>query len=124
MRKLNLTFLVVVACLFALAASAADVSGTYVAQVPGRNGTMETTFKLKADGDKLTGTVVTQRGEAEIKDGKVAGDTISFSQTFERGGNSMTILYKGKVEGNEIKFTREVQGGQGRTAEFTAKKQS
>jgi len=115
---------VVVACLFALAASAADVSGTYVAQVPGRNGTMETTFKLKADGDKLTGTVVTQRGEAEIKDGKVAGDTISFSQTFERGGNSMTILYKGKVEGNEIKFTREVQGGQGRTAEFTAKKQS
>jgi len=124
MRKLNFTFLVVVACLFALAASAADVSGTYVAQVPGRNGTMETTFKLKADGDKLTGTVVTQRGEAEIKDGKVAGDTISFSQTFERGGNSMTILYKGKVEGNEIKFTREVQGGQGRTAEFTAKKQS
>ena len=124
MRKLNLTFLVVVACLFALAASAADVSGTYVAQVPGRNGNMETTFKLKADGDKLTGTVVTQRGEAEIKDGKVAGDTISFSQTFERGGNSMTILYKGKVEGNEIKFTREVQGGQGRTAEFTAKKQS
>jgi hypothetical protein len=124
MRKLNFTFLVVVACLFALAASAADVSGTYVAQVPGRNGAMETTFKLKADGDKLTGTVVTQRGEAEIKDGKVAGDTISFSQTFERGGNSMTILYKGKVEGNEIKFTREVQGGQGRTAEFTAKKQS
>ena len=71
MRKLNFTFLVVVACLFALAASAADVSGTYVAQVPGRNGAMETTFKLKADGDKLTGTVVTQRGEAEIKDGKV-----------------------------------------------------
>ena len=124
MRKHNFTFLVVVACLFALAASAADVSGTYVAQVPGRNGTMETTFKLKADGDKLTGTVVTQRGEAEIKDGEVAGDTISFSQTFELGGNSMTILYKGKVEGNEIKFTREVQGGQGRTAEFTAKKQS
>jgi len=124
MRKLNFTFLVVVACLFALAASAADVSGTYVAQVPGRNGTMETTFKLKADGDKPTGTEEANRGEAEIKDGKVAGDTISFSQTFDRGGNSMTILYKGKVEGNEIKFTREVQGGQGRTAEFTAKKQS
>src|SRR5689334_13596817 len=109
---------------FVTAAPAADVTGKWVAQVPGRQGnTTETTFNLKADGDKLTGSVVTPRGEMPIADGKIDGDNISFSQTLERGGNTMKILYKGVVSGSEIKFTREVEGGQGQPREFTAKKQ-
>ena len=104
-------------------ALAADVTGKWVAQVPGRQGqTMETTFNLKADGDTLTGTVATQRGESPISNGKISGDDISFTQTLEFGGNQMKFLYKGKVSGDEIKFTREREGGQGRTQEFTAKK--
>jgi hypothetical protein len=109
---------------FVTAAPAADVTGKWVAQVPGRQGnTQEVTFNLKADGDKLTGTVVTPRGEAPIAEGKVDGDKISFSQTMERGGNTMKMLYKGTVSGSEIKFTRETEGGQGQPREFTAKKQ-
>jgi hypothetical protein len=109
---------------FVTAAPAADVTGKWVAQVPGRQGnTQEVTFNLKADGDKLTGTVVTPRGENPIAEGKVEGDKISFSQTMERGGNTMKMLYKGTVSGSEIKFVREVEGGQGQPREFTAKKQ-
>lgn len=114
--------------LFAVAAFAADATGKWVAQVPGRGGeNQEVTFNLKADGAKLTGTVVTPRGEREISDGKVDGDHISFTQTFEFNGNSMKILYDGKVSGDQIEFTRKREGGQGRGGRevtFTAKKAS
>ncbi len=89
------------------------------------------TFNFKADGDQLTGTVTSRRGETEISDGKVSGDEISFAQVMEFNGNQVKILYKGKVSGDEIKFTREFQGGPqggprggrgGRSQEFTAKR--
>jgi hypothetical protein len=104
-------------------AVAADVSGKYTAQVPGRGGnTQETTFTLKADGAKLTGTIAGAQGETPIADGKVAGDEISFTVTMSRGGNDIKFSYKGKVSGDEIKFTRTREGGQGQAQEFTAKK--
>ena len=41
-----------------MAALAADVTGKWTAQVPGRQGqTRETTFTFKQDGETLTGTV-------------------------------------------------------------------
>ncbi|MGA2588575.1 MAG: hypothetical protein ABSH32_01545 [Bryobacteraceae bacterium] len=123
MRKLlTTTFL---AGLLAVAALAADVSGKWTAQVPGRNGqTREMTFNLKADGGTLTGTVSGRQGDTPISDGKIDGDHISFSQTMEFNGNSMKFLYKGTVSGDEIKFMRSRDGGEGSPQEFTAKRGS
>jgi hypothetical protein len=105
-----------------LVAQAADITGKWTAQVPGREGqTMETTFDFKVEGEKLTGTVTTQRGDAPISDGTVKGDTIAFSQTLSFNGNEFKILYKGTVAGGEIKFTRQREGGD-RVSEFVAKK--
>ena len=115
--------LAVLGCLLATAALAANVDGKWTASMPGRQGnTMEVTFTFKAEDSKLTGTMSNPRGESAIKDGKIEGDNISFTQTFERGGNSMTIVYKGKVSGDTIEFTREMQGGGGRAQTFTAKR--
>jgi hypothetical protein len=119
----QLLYFTAVLVLAAFAASAADVSGQWLAQVPGRQGQMmETTFTFKAEGGKLTGSTSTQRGERPIENGKIEGDNISFSQTLEFGGNKMTILYKGKVAGDEIKFSREREGGGGGAQEFIAKR--
>jgi hypothetical protein len=108
---------------FAGAAMAADVTGKWTAQVPGRGGELrETTFNFKVDGSTLTGTVSSQRGDSQITDGKVEGDNISFTVKRSFGGNEVTILYKGTVSGSEIKFKSEFQGGQGRTVEFVAKR--
>ena len=106
--------------IFAWAASAADVTGKWTGQVPGRNGNQEVTFNLKQAGSDLSGTVATGRGEQPISEGKVEGDNISFKVSFEARGNTFTQNYKGTVSGSEIKFTRE--GGRG-PIEFTAKKQ-
>lgn len=111
--------------LAAVTAFAADVTGKWVAQIPGRGGqTRELTINLKADGNNLTGSVTTPRGDLPISEGKVDGDTIAFAQVLEFNGNSIKLLYKGKISGDEIKFTRARDGNEGRQIEFTAKRGS
>ena len=104
-----------------LALWSADISGKWTAQVPGRNGQMrEVTFTLTASGDSLTGTMSGRNGDIPIADGKISGDTVSFSVTQDRGGNTVKQTFTGKATGGEIKFKRE--GGQGEPIQFVAKK--
>lgn len=123
---MNRKTLFVSACLVMALASlawAADVTGKWTAAVPGRQGgTVETTFTLKVEGDKLTGTITNPQGDMTIADGKVSGDDVSFSVTREVQGNTIKIIYKGKVAGDEIKFTRTIEGRDVPPTEFTAKK--
>jgi hypothetical protein len=101
--------------LLALAAAyAADVTGKWVAEMPGRNGTTQTTFTFKVDGAKLTGTMQGAQGDpVELTEGKVDGDNISFVTVRNMGGNEFKITWKGTVSGDEIKLTREFAGGMG-----------
>jgi hypothetical protein len=106
--------LAVVLCAFAVVAAAADITGKWVAQMPGRDGgTTEQVFMFKQSGENLTGSITTPRGEQEISEGKVTGDTVSFVTVMSFGGNEMKMAYKGTIAGNEIKFTRSMQGGPG-----------
>ncbi|MBM3786317.1 MAG: hypothetical protein FJW30_18310 [Acidobacteria bacterium] len=106
---------------FALMALAADVTGKWVAQVPGRDGqTRETTYTFKADGAVLTGTMSGFQGnQINISDGKVDGDKIAFSVKMEFNGNAIEMKYSGIVAGDEIKMKRSTQRGE---QEFTAKR--
>lgn len=123
MKFRMVTFAAVLVLASAALAWAANIDGKWVAQVPGRGGqTQEQTFTFKADGEKLTGTVTGPRGEAPISDGVIKGDDISFTQTFDMQGNSVKVIYKGKVSGDEIKFTRAREGGNQPPTEFTAKR--
>jgi hypothetical protein len=125
MKALRFSSVFVSALLLASAASAADVTGKWVAQVPTRDGgTREAVFNLKAQGGQLTGTVTNPRGEQQISEGKIDGDDISFAVVVEFNGNQMKFLYKGKVAGDEIKFTRQREGQEGNPQEFTAKRGS
>ena len=101
----------------AITALASDISGKWVAQVPGRDGTpRETTLMFKADGDKLTGSMSGgQGGDAAISEGKESGNTVTFAVDSPRGKRT----YTGTIAGDEIKFKRE--GGQA-PQEFTAKR--
>lgn len=105
----------------ALIAVAADVTGKWVAQVPGRdNQTREVTYKLKADGAALTGSMSGPQGaDVAISDGKIEGDNISFSVKLEFNGNSMVRSYTGVVAGDEIKMKSQTQRG---AQEFVAKR--
>ena len=125
MRTVVLTSVALLLVL-AFGAAAADVSGKWVAQVPGRQGqTMEQTFTFKVDGANLTGTISSQRGDQQISEGKVSGNDITFVVVRKMQDMEMKSLYKGTVAGNEIKFSMTMQGGRGGDrppTEFTAKR--
>jgi hypothetical protein len=120
----------VVMALFSLSCSSGGINGKWVADLPGREGqTRQQTFNFKAEGNKLTGTVSGRQGaETPISDGEINGDDITFSVTANFRGNDVKVLYKGKLAGKEIKFTRSREGGNAEGGdnqpplEFTAKK--
>jgi hypothetical protein len=125
--KNRLFVIAMLLAVFVMVASAADVTGKWTAEVPGREGAVRTmTMNLKASGETLTGTITGGgRGGAatdrEISEGKISGDDISFVVKMEMGGNAVKMIYTGKVAGSEIKFKSQREGGE-RTTEFTAKK--
>ncbi len=117
MSKLRLLSIATVFALACTLVSAADVSGKWTAQVQGRNGqSRDITFNFTASGDQLTGTMTTPRGDtADISEGKISGNQVSFAQVMEFNGNQVKIQYKGTIsdDGNSIEFTRSFAGGGG-----------
>jgi opacity protein-like surface antigen len=106
----------------AVVVQAADVTGKWTGAVPTRDGgTRDATFNFKQDGEKLTGTMTGPQGDIELKDGAVKGDDVSFNVALSFGGNDVKLIYKGKVAGDEIKFTRTREGAD-QKQEFTVKR--
>jgi hypothetical protein len=95
-----------------LVAHAGDVNGKWTAEFDTQVGPQKYVFELKADAGKLTGKAsferMGQKGEAELKDGKLAGDDVSFVEMLDIQGQQVPIAYSGKMAGDEIKFTRSV----------------
>jgi hypothetical protein len=106
----------------AASAFAGDPTGKWKATYDTPNGqTVESTFDLKADGSTLTGIVTGRRGESKIEEGKVDGDNVSFSVTRNFNGQDVKLLYKGKIEGDDLKLN--VSFGQDRNFDIVAKRQ-
>jgi len=107
-----------------LSAFAADVTGTWKAEFDTQRGLQKYTFTLKQDGTSVTGKANVERDgekrEAELKEGKVEGDTVTFVEPLKIQDNELRITYTGRISGNEIKFTRKV--GDFGSSEATAKR--
>jgi enterochelin esterase-like enzyme len=117
--KTQITLLTLAA--LSLSALAADVSGTWKAEFDTQRGLQKYTFTLKQDGTSVTGKANVER-EAELKEGKVEGDTVTFVEPLRIQDNEIQITYTGKISGNEIKFTRKV--GDFGSSEATAKRET
>ena len=86
--------------------------------------TIESTLKLKLDGDKLTGTYIGRGGqETAIENASFKNDQLTFQVTRERDGNKFTMKFTGKVAGDSLTGSIETNsGGQTRTRELAAKR--
>jgi len=110
----RLALAALVLALGSVTALAADFNGKWTADVPGRNGNTQTTtftFTVDATAMTVTGTVSGRMGDMPITNGKVTADTITFDVVRNFNGNSMTMSYSGKADGDTIKFTRTFSGG-------------
>ncbi len=120
--KTHITLLTLAA--LSLSAFAADITGTWKAEFETQRGLQKYTFTLKQDGAKLTGKASVEREgekrEAEFKEGKIEGHTVTFVEPLKIQDRELNITYTGKISGNEIKFTRKV--GDFGSSEATAKR--
>jgi len=91
---------------------AADLSGTWKSEFDSQIGRQKYTYTLKQDGDKLTGKanseIEDQKREAQLSEGKVDGDKVSFVEMLKFNENDIRIEYSGTISNNEMKLTREV----------------
>jgi hypothetical protein len=90
-------------------AVAADVDGKWTGTIPGMD--IPVAYTFKADGTTLTGSSSgPENSTVPIKDGKIDGNNISFSVTFDFGGQAMKIDYKGVVSPDQIKLSFDMMG--------------
>jgi hypothetical protein len=100
---------------------AADPTGTWTGDQPGPNGNSYTiTFKLKADGGKLSGTMGGDQFEQPIQNGEIHGDDISFTVHLDFG-DGIDLKYTGKVGTDKIDFKVQ-RSGDDNAQPFVAKK--
>jgi hypothetical protein len=99
----------------------ADPTGSWTGDQPGRDGnTYSITFKLKADGGKLTGTMGGEQFEQPIQNGEIHGDDISFTVHLDFG-DGIDLKYTGKVATDKIDFKVQ-RSGDDKAQPFVAKK--
>ena len=85
---------------------------------------IDITLSLKAEGEKLTGSIGRNGQTTEIMNGMFKADEVSFTVVRERNGQSITSKYKGKVEGDAISGKIEFElNGESRSFDWNAKRE-
>jgi hypothetical protein len=110
-----MTCRIVLVSMLVIAASAAvlvaaDFNGVWTASIETQVGVQNYTFTFKVAGEKLTGRAKSAfaNADTEITEGVVKGDDISFVENLVYEGMPLKITYKGRISGDEIKFTRNI----------------
>lgn len=85
---------------------------------------VETTFELKQDGDKVTGTVSGMNGmKTDISDVALKDGVLTFKVVRERNGNKFAQDYSAKVDGDTMKGKISMEFmGEKRERDFEAKR--
>lgn len=105
---------VVLAAMFAVLPKmyAADISGTWKGAFEFNSGPVPLTFHLTESGDAVTGTVEgLPTTPADIHDGKIEGDTVSFWVNTDYQGTAYKLVYKGKISEGQIDFSFGTEDG-------------
>src|SRR5262245_5253507 len=122
--------LVVAAVFFALVGfvsvtqAADDATGTWKWSSTFNNNTVESTLKLKQEGEKLTGTYI-GRGNTEspVEEGTIKDNTVNFKVVREFNGNKFTMKYSATLSGDTIKGKLSFDGNQIEPRDWEAKRQ-
>jgi len=101
-------------------AAAAQVAGTWSVTVNTPQGSQSMTMTLTQDGTAFSGTMTSEMGTLPVAEGQVSGNSAYWSITVSMGGQSMSVNFRGDVEGNRMRGTAEL--GAFGSAPFTAEK--
>jgi hypothetical protein len=91
---------------------AADLSGSYKGAFDFQGSSVPLTINLKIEGSAVTGTVEgLPTTPAEIHEGTLAGDTVSFWVNTDYQGQTYKLVYKGKIAADHINFDFGTEDG-------------
>ncbi|MGD2154293.1 MAG: hypothetical protein PVG79_13565, partial [Gemmatimonadales bacterium] len=79
---------------------AVDMTGTWDVTITAEGQSIPATMTVTQEGASFEGTMMTPFGEAEVQDGLVSGNDVSFTIALSAGGETMTIEATGTVEGD------------------------
>ncbi len=103
-------------------AQGVNVTGKWIFDVQTGQGGGQPTLTFKQEGEKLTGHYSSQTlGEADLT-GTVKGNAIQFGFNANAQGQAIDVAYTGTVDGNTMKGSVSMAGGQ-LSGTFTGKKQ-
>ena len=99
----------------AVPAAAQDASGQWqITVTTSDRGPRTTTMGLKKDGEKLSGTIIGPQGAELPLAGTQTGSDVSLSFSFARDTGTITVVLKGRQDGESMKGVIQVDGqGQG-----------
>ena len=109
----------------AVAALAADPTGTWTWTTRSQNGEISTTLKLESKDGKLAGAYSNQFGDTTISNATFQDDVLAFDVERNFNGTKFVIKYRGKLEGDMIKGTLETprpDGGEALKLDWNAKR--
>jgi hypothetical protein len=87
------------------AAAALDVSGSWAGAFDFNGTSVPVIFKLKSTGATVTGTVEGMgAAPVDIHDGKIDGETLTFTVNVDYQGQTYALNYKGKISAAGIDF--------------------
>jgi len=98
----------------------AQVGGTWAMNMTSPQGPMDITMTVTQSGSAFSGTMTSMMGTNDISEGQIAGRTVTWSMTLQFGGQSITLNYRGEVDGNKMTGTAEL--GSFGSATFTAER--
>jgi hypothetical protein len=124
-RILALSLALAVVVLVGTARSADDATGTWKWTATFGDKSIESSVKLKQEGEKLTGAYVGRNNmETPIEDGSVKNNVVNFKVVREFNGNKFEIKYSGTLSGDTIKGKTAFQrDGQTQERDWEAKRQ-
>ncbi len=106
-RFLALAVLALPLLLRADAHAAGDVAGKWTAAIETQFGVQEYTYDFVLSGSQFSGKAKSNLGEAVIKDGKVNGDAVTFTEILKFMDMEVVFEYAGTISGDEMKLTRK-----------------
>jgi len=100
--------------------AAAQIGGSWSMVLNSPQGPLDMTMTLNQTGATFSGNITSMMGTSTIDEGQVTGRNVSWSMTLQVGGQSITLNYRGQVEGNRMTGSAEL--GSFGSATFTAEK--
>jgi hypothetical protein len=92
----------------------ADVRDKWKGSVAGREGARALYFVFDTEGERLTGKMIDAHGDNFIRDGRIAGDQLSFTIAYDLSGDTIKRFCRGTLSGDEIQFSCQADNGENR----------